>query len=98
MQLEQHSPVLVVLGTDQDKRLDWLIAGQAMQKVLLRATAHGVAASYLNQPIELDELRPRLIEVLGRSGYPHLILRLGYGAEVRPTPRRSVGDVLIPEA
>jgi hypothetical protein len=90
-----HSPVLAVLGTDADEPTDWLAAGQAMARVLLRARAEEVWASFLNQPIELSATRSRLPHVIGRPGFPQLILRLGYGADVRPTPRRTVDEVLI---
>jgi hypothetical protein len=89
------SPVLAVLCTDEDTTHDWLVAGQALERVLLRATAEGIAASYLNQPIEVPELRPRLSQALGHAGVPQLVLRLGYGRPVRPTPRRPLASVLI---
>ncbi|HLJ67088.1 MAG TPA: nitroreductase [Chloroflexota bacterium] len=88
-------PALAVLGTDTDTPYDWLAAGQALERVLLRAQASGVSASFLNQPIEVDELRPRLRQLLNRHGYPQLMLRMGYGAEQRPTPRRPLHEVLI---
>jgi len=94
-QLTEGSPALVVLGTDADSPSDWLAAGQALARVLLRAQAEGVAASFLNQPIEVPELRPQLRDTIGRIGFPQLLLRMGYGAEARPTPRRTVEEVLI---
>ena len=94
-QLAEGSPVLAVLGTEGDTPADWLAAGQALAKVLLRAQAEGVSASFLNQPVEVPELRPQLRDVIGRTGFPQLLLRMGYGPEVRPTPRRTVEEVLI---
>jgi hypothetical protein len=41
-------------------------------------------------------LRPKVPEVIGRSGHAQIILRLGYGPNVNPTPRRTVDEVLIP--
>ena len=94
-QLAEGSPVLAVLGTEYDTPADWLAAGQALARVLLRAQAEGVSASFLNQPIEVSELRPQLRDAIGSKGFPQLLLRMGYGPEVRPTPRRSVEEVLI---
>lgn len=91
------SPVLAVLGTRGDTAYDWLIAGQAAGRVLLEAQAAGISASYLNQPIEVEELRPRLMETLGRKGHPQLLLRLGYGPPIAPAPRRLLGEVIIGE-
>lgn len=94
--LADAAPVLAVLGTDADTPRDWLNAGQALARVLLRACAAGVSASFFNQPIEVPSLRPQLQAALGRSGMPQIMLRLGYGPAVRPTPRRSVSEVLLP--
>lgn len=92
--LAEHSPVLAVLGTPGDDPIDWLRAGQALEHVLLEATAGGLSASFLNQPIEVEALRPRLAKLIGRTGFPQVLLRLGVGPEVKPTPRRPVGEVL----
>jgi hypothetical protein len=89
------SPVLAVLGTEAETTRDWLLAGQALEAVLLRARGEGVWASFLNQPIEVPEFRSQLAEAIGRGGFPHLLLRLGYGPAAKPTPRRSVRDVLL---
>jgi nitroreductase len=87
------SPALAVLETDNDLPLDWLAAGQAVCHVLLLARAHGVSASFFNQPIEVRELRPQLRAALNETGFPQLLLRFGYGPEVKPTPRRPLEEV-----
>jgi hypothetical protein len=94
-ELAEGSPVLAVLGTQTDTPIEWLSAGQALGRVLLRARAKGIDASYLNQPVEVPELRPRLRDVVGASGLPQLLFRMGYGPEVRPTPRRTADEVLL---
>ncbi len=94
-EIAEGSPLLAVLATDSDRAADWLAAGQALGRLLLRARADGVSASYLNQPIEVPELRPKLREGLGLAGFPQLLLRLGYGADPKSTPRRPLEEVLI---
>jgi nitroreductase len=91
-QLAEGSPVLAILGTEGEAPPEWLAAGQALARVLLRARAEGVWASFLNQPIEVAELRPRLRDAIGVDGYPQLLFRMGYGSEVKPTPRRPVEE------
>ncbi|MBM3880508.1 MAG: nitroreductase [Verrucomicrobia bacterium] len=91
-----HSPVLAVLGTDTEDTLAWLKAGQALENVLLRARTEEVWASFLNQPIEVPELRDQLAALIGRAGCPQVLLRLGYAADASPSPRRFVREVLIP--
>jgi nitroreductase len=93
--LAKHGPILAVLGTTQDTPRSWLAAGQAMQLVLLQATAAGLAASFLNQPIEAHQLRPQLGRLIGREGYPQILIRLGYATTTGHTPRRPAGEVLI---
>jgi hypothetical protein len=93
-ELAAGSPVLAVIGTDSDGLRDWVLAGQALARVLLRARAEEIWASFLNQPIEIPQLRPKLAELLGRQGFPQAILRLGFGDNVQPTPRRPVAEVL----
>jgi hypothetical protein len=90
-----YSPALAVLCTEEDTPPAWLAAGQALDRALLRARAEEVWASFLNQPIEVPELREKLREAIGRSCFPQLLLRLGFGSDVKPTPRRDVEEVLI---
>ena len=89
------APALVVVGTADDSVSSWLTAGRALTRVLLVATADGVSAAFLNQPIEVSALRTRLREVLTHAGWPQLLLRLGYAPQpARPEPRRPLTDVL----
>lgn len=97
--LATATSALAVIGTDRDEPSAWLAAGQAMSHVLLRATADGLATSFLCQAIEVPELRPRLGALLDRPGHPQLLLRVG-----RPTgrahlaPRRPLHEVLTTRA
>lgn len=93
---ETAKPALAILGTQGDTQFDWVAAGQALERVLLAATAEGVSASFFNQPIEVHEIRSRLREITGRPGYPQTILRLGYGPNVSATPRRPLDQVVLP--
>jgi hypothetical protein len=93
--LAERSPLLSVFLTESDTAAAWLAAGQALQRVLLRARAAGVWSSFLNQPIEVPELRPRLAEVIGKPRHhPQLLTRFGYGPTVRPEPRRALDEVI----
>lgn len=93
-------PLLAVLRTSGDHAYDQLAAGQALQRALLAATGHGVAASFLGQPTELPEVRAQLRDLLRERhpghGQPQVLLRLGYGAPGPRTPRRPLADVLDP--
>lgn len=91
----EGSPVLTVLSTEGDAPRDWLTTGQALSRVLLKLTASGATAAFLNQPIEVGQLRPRLADAIGTSTIPQLLMRFGYGEAANQSVRRPVEDVLI---
>ena len=93
--LVEQSPAIAVLGTKNDTHADWLAAGQALEKILLRGQAVGLRSSFLNQPIQVPQLRSELGNILSQSGFPQVILRLGFCRQVKSTPRRGVDEVLI---
>jgi hypothetical protein len=93
--LVEASPLLAVLDTNGNRTTDWLVAGQALERVLLVACSHHLQASFLNQPIQVPALRPLLRHVVGAEA-PQVLLRLGYPLEpLAPTPRRSLDEVLL---
>jgi hypothetical protein len=73
-------------------------AGQAMQSVLLTATAEGLAASFLSQVVEVEQTRDQLRRLILGSHSPRVVLRIGRGWPVPSTPRRPVADLLLPAA
>lgn len=92
---DHSEPLVVVIGSFDDTRLDRIRAGQAMQRVLLTATAAGLDASFISQPVEVPAVRAELRQLLGGGLWPQIVLRLGNGAPVPWTPRRAVDDVLM---
>jgi hypothetical protein len=90
----ERLPQLAVLATRTDEPADWLVAGEALEHVLLAATSHGVSASFLYQIIERDEMQD-----VERPRWPwpehrQMVLRLGYGTPTIPVPRRDLDAVL----
>ena len=95
--LAMKAPMLAVLGVDADTPRGWFLGGVALAHVLLRATASGLSAGFLNQPIQVADLRPRLAAAVARpGGYPLLLLRIGEGARSpgRRAGRRPLEDVM----
>jgi len=92
--LAQNSPALAVIGTAEDSPKAWLAAGQALEAVLLQATAAGLGASFLNQPVQVSYLRKDLLHVINATGFPQALLRLGYAKRGNDTPRRPLDDVV----
>ncbi len=94
-ELATRAPLLAVLATADDTPADWLRAGQALHRALLVGCEAGLQAGYLSQPQQVDELRPRVSELLADGGVPQLVLRIGYPTEeLDPAPRREPDDVI----
>ncbi|WP_327092496.1 hypothetical protein OIE66_18190 [Nonomuraea sp. NBC_01738] len=93
---EAH-PQLAVLTTRGDGPLDWLRAGQALQRLLLVATGHGLSAFFLNQPLDLRDMRGRS-DPRDRRAHSQMIIRLGYVPPVPRTPRRPVTELELTHA
>jgi len=87
-------PTILVLSTSGDGAEQWVRAGQALQRVLLVATHHGLAATPMSQPLEIPTLRELLTDV-GTGRWAQVILRIGYGQPTAATPRRPLDEVLI---
>jgi hypothetical protein len=90
---------MLVVTTSNDTALDWLRAGEATSAVLLAATALDLATTPLSQGIEIAESRREIRqEILHLSGYPQIILRVGWRAsearELADTDRRDLRSVL----
>jgi hypothetical protein len=88
-------PVVGVLGADADLPYHDLMAGQALQRILLTTTMAGLAASLFFQPIEVAPAREELRAGLRRKGWPSMLIRAGYCVPAPPTPRRDIREVVI---
>lgn len=58
--------------------------------MLLFACSENIWSSFLNQPIEVSEIRGKVRDVIKKQDFPQLLILMGYGQEVKPTPRRSI--------
>jgi hypothetical protein len=83
-----HAPLLAVLSTSADSPEAWIAAGRALARVLLRACADGVRASFCNYPLRQEDMRAEVAELARTVGTPQVILQLGFGFGGVPTPRR----------
>jgi hypothetical protein len=82
---------LATVCTTDDQPHDWIVAGRALARVLLRAAANSLQASFFNSPVERADDWPTLHQFAGQNGLPQVIFRLGYPIqEALPTPRRPL--------
>ncbi|MGW2522603.1 Acg family FMN-binding oxidoreductase [Streptomyces sp. NPDC001617] len=80
---------LALLWTGHDRREDWLRAGQALQYVLLTATARGLRTSLLHQAMEWPDLRTAMALPRHKRCHPQVLIRFGYGPDGAGTPRAT---------
>jgi nitroreductase len=91
----EPDPTIMLLMTDDDIETAWLRAGEALQRVLLTATVHGLAATPLSQLTEIPALRKLLADQDTRR-VVQTVLRIGYPVTpARPTPRRDIEEVIV---
>ena len=97
--LAASASAVLVLATKADNLFEWLAAGEAYARTLLRATLLGVSASYILGPLLVPDVRDRLAVSIGGL-CPQVVLRAGYdaagpaGRPLSPTPRRPLSAVL----
>jgi nitroreductase len=85
-----------ILWGDDDERMSWLRAGEALSAVMLDATAAGLAMSPMSDLVEVPETREVVLQLIADAGEPYLALRLGHPQGGLPdrTPRRRADDVI----
>lgn len=92
--LRSASAVAVIASTTDDK-LAWVRAGQVYERLALTTTALNIKSAFLNQPVEVAELRAQFQQALGlREALPQLVIRMGYAGAMPRSPRRPVEQVL----
>src|SRR5579875_2787487 len=85
-----------VLVTTGDFRRDWLHAGQALYRLLLRAASQWVFASLYTQRLAPPAIRAEIRHQLKLTGTPQVLLQLGTARTVHTTARRPVTDLTGP--
>ncbi|GIH21101.1 Acg family FMN-binding oxidoreductase [Rugosimonospora africana] len=89
-----------ILYGEQDDRLGWLDAGQALSALWLAATVWDVSVMPLSAPIEIPSTRQAVRATLSGIGYPYLVLRFGTtgdGKGPAPTPRIPPDRIITTE-
>jgi nitroreductase len=87
------APVTAVLVAAGENEESWLRAGQALQRILLRAASHWVFARLQSQPLQSASVRAQIRSSLRATGSPQLLLELGVARTSRPTARRPAGEL-----
>lgn len=89
-----RTPLLLVVGSAGESRDSLLRAGSGMQRLLLRATQLGLAASYQNAALHVPEQRGFLARAV-QLDHPQVVLRIGWGQGGQLSPRRAEAFRLV---
>ena len=91
----RSSAGVIAFVADRNDEQGWVDAGRRYQRFALEATALGLRHAFVNQPIEVPEVRTQFADYLGIGDRrPNLLVRFGYGPELPRSLRRPVDDVL----
>src|SRR4029079_14573830 len=85
----ETTPTIAVLSTLHDQQADWVRSGVGLERALLVRTRAGVSASFMNQPVELPDVRWLLRSPMTGVGQAQMVLRIGYRPPAPLTPRRT---------
>jgi nitroreductase len=91
----QSSAGLAVFCTSSDTAADWVAAGRAYERFSLGAELLHIRSAFVNQPIEVPELRDELRACLEVTAHPQLMVRFGKGPRCPYSLRRPIHDVLV---
>jgi nitroreductase len=90
----ETEPLIAVLTTHASGPPADVQAGQALQRILLSATAEGLAVSFLSHIVEVPRAREELRRLISGTRPPQAVLRVGRGWPVPPTRRRDPVDLI----
>jgi nitroreductase len=91
-QVGEPPVVTAVLVTAGDSADDWVHAGQALNRLLVRAATRWVFASLQSQPLESPPYREQVRELLALGGQPQMLLQFGRANTAAATPRRQQAE------
>jgi nitroreductase len=90
----RSSAALALLTTSQRSETQWVIGGQAYERLALKATELGIANQPINAPIEMEPYRTELLHRFGATGQePLVFLRFGHAKRPKASMRRAVAVV-----
>jgi len=92
----RSSPGAVVVASESDDKSTWVHTGQVYERLALKLTALNIKSAFLNQPIEVANVRAQFQSAMGLGGsVPQLLLRFGYADAMPRSLRRPIEQVLV---
>ena len=92
----RSSSGVVVVGSSTDDKIAWVRTGQVYERLALTLTSLNIKSAFLNQPMEVPDIRRQFSSALGMGlALPQLLVRFGYADGLPQSLRRPVEDVII---
>ncbi len=92
--LRSSAGVVVVTSVTDDKTA-WVRTGQVYERLALQMTALDIRSAFVNQPVEVADLRSQFQRAVGlNASLPQLLVRYGYADLMPRSLRRPVEQVL----
>lgn len=92
----RSSAGVAIFVSSHDNKPAWVEVGRAYERFALQATALNIRTAFINQPIEVRELRSQFESWLGLEGeHALLMVRFGYGPAAPFSLRRPIDDVIV---
>jgi hypothetical protein len=92
----RSSPGAVVVTSESEDKTAWVRAGQVYERLALTMTSLNIKSAFLNQPIEVIDVRRQLQTAIGlANARPQLLVRFGYADPMPRSLRRPVEQVLL---
>ena len=93
-QLKTSSGFILLHSRENDIR-QWIDVGRSAQRLALQITALGMKMAFVNQPLEVESFRPRLLSELNLSErHPDVLVRYGYAPSMPSSFRRPLATVI----
>ena len=91
----RSSSGLIVITAEKDDKRHWIETGRLYERLALILTELNIKTAFVNQPVEVTELRSQLQSYLQiGTSLPQLILRFGYAAPMPQSLRRPIKDMI----
>ena len=96
----RSSAGVAIFVSDTNDKVHWLEVGRCYERFALQATALGIRNAFLNQAVEVSQVRQQFathlnIDESAGAGRIDLVVRFGRGHRMPQSLRRPVESVLI---
>jgi hypothetical protein len=89
------SSAIAVIHSEVNDARHWIEAGRSYQRLAPQAAALDLKTAFINQPVEVSELRPQFARHLGLGDRrPDLVVRIGRAPAAPRSLRRPLDEVI----